>query len=108
MNVLHIKMIRQHYVINSGWKISCDINHSGSSDSMETAAAVEMFSRSVEKRNVKYSTFVGDGDSSCSAHVKAACFNKYGQGCVVVKEECVTYKKELVVHCESTNVSTNE
>ena len=67
---------------------SCDINHSGSSDSMETAAAVEMFSRSVGKQNLKYTTFVEDGDSSCFAHVKEPCFNKYGQGYIVVKEEC--------------------
>ena len=69
---------------------SCNINHSGSSDSMETAAAaVEMFSRSVEKRNIKCTTFVGDGDSSCFAHVNEACFNKYGHGYIVVKKECV-------------------
>ena len=59
---------------------SCNINHSGSSESMETTAAVEMCSRSVEKRNLKYITFVRDGDSSCFAYVKEACFNTYGHG----------------------------
>ena len=40
---------------------SCNINYSGSSDSMETTAAVQMFTRSVEKHNLKYTTFIGDG-----------------------------------------------
>ena len=76
----------------------CDINHSGSSDSMETTAAVEMFTRSVEKHNLKYTTFVGDGDSSCFAHVKEACFDKYGDGYVVRKEECVGHIQKRIGH----------
>ena len=74
----------------------CDINHSGSSDSMETTAAVEMFTRSVEKHNLKYTTFVGDGDSSCFAHVKEARFNKYGDSYVVRKEECVGHIQKRI------------
>ncbi|CAH3044759.1 unnamed protein product, partial [Pocillopora meandrina] len=49
------------------WKAShtnCHINHSTSSEDMEASAAVEMFGRSVEKLHLKYTTFVGDGDSS--------------------------------------------
>ena len=49
---------------------SCQINHHGSSEEMETvAAATEIFSRSIEKRLLKYTTFVGDGDSSSFGRV---------------------------------------
>jgi hypothetical protein len=41
-----------------------EINHEGSSEEMEAVAAVQIFSRSIETRKLKYTTFVGDGDSS--------------------------------------------
>ena len=72
----------------------CMVNHKGSSDSMETAGAVEIFLRSIETRNLKYTTFVGDGDSSCFGVVSKACNNKYGDSYIVVKEECVGHIKK--------------
>ena len=57
---------------------NCDINHVGSSSSMETNGAVELSLRSIESRNLKYTTFVGDDDSSCFGHVKEKCLQKYG------------------------------
>ena len=42
----------------------CQINHTGSSEEMEAASATEMFGRSISECNLKYTTFVGDGDSS--------------------------------------------
>ena len=74
---------------NTSIEHDCSINHSGSSDQMETQGAKEIFLRSVEKRNMKYVEFVGDGDSGCFGSVKEACYEKYGDGYVVVKEECV-------------------
>lgn len=75
------------------WKKShkekCEINHHGSAEDMEAAAAVEIFSRSIETRKLKYTTFVGDGDSSCFGRVKAAMEKKYGAAYEVTKEECV-------------------
>ena len=73
---------------NTSIEHDCSINHSGSSDQMETQGAKEIFLRSVEKRNMKYVEFVGDGDSGCFGSVKEACYEKYGDGYVVVKEEC--------------------
>ncbi|CAH3114455.1 unnamed protein product, partial [Pocillopora meandrina] len=70
------------------WKAShtnCHINHSTSSEDMEASAAVEMFGRSVEKLHLKYTTFVGDGDSSSFEAMTA----KFGDKYPVVKEECV-------------------
>ena len=54
---------------------------------METNGAVEMFLRSIESRNLKYTTFVGDGDSSCFGHVKEKCLQKYEVYYNVNKEE---------------------
>ena len=57
------------------WKAThtnCHINHFTSSEDMETSAAVEMFSRSVKNLHLIYTTFVGDGDSSCFGRVREA------------------------------------
>ena len=68
---------------------SCEINHHGSSEEMEAVAAAEIFGRSIEKRQLKYTTFVGDGDSSSFGRVRDAMEKKYGRDYVVQKEECV-------------------
>ena len=44
---------------------------------MEARAGVEMFLHSIETRNLKYTTFVGDGDSSCYGKVRDACYQRY-------------------------------
>ena len=46
---------------------------------MEAKRAAEFFLRSVEKRNLMYTTFVGDGDSDCFGTVKEEC-EKLGIG----------------------------
>ena len=70
-------------------KRHCQINHEGSSEEMEALGAIEIFSRSIEKRKLMYSTFVGDGDSSCFGKVQAKMKDTYGESYAVVKEECV-------------------
>ena len=70
-------------------KEKCEVNHCGSAEDMEASAAVEIFTRSVETRRLKYTTFVGDGDSSCFGRVKEAMEKKYGAAYEVTKEECV-------------------
>ena len=42
----------------------CCINRRGSSGSIEGKGAAMIFKRSIEKRNLMYTHFVGDGDSS--------------------------------------------
>ena len=61
---------------------------------MEASAAVEMFGRSVENLKLKYTTFVGDGDSSCFGRVKEAMAAKFGNKYPVVKEECVGHMQK--------------
>ena len=67
----------------------CSINHSGSSEAMEAEAAKDIFLRSVEKLGLRYTVFVGDGDSSCFSSVKQKCFEVFGENYIIVKEECV-------------------
>ena len=56
---------------------------------MERDAAVEMFTQSIEKHNIFYSIFVGDGDSSSFGAVVAAVKEKYGDEYVMEKEDCI-------------------
>ena len=70
-------------------KHECSVNHSKSSGSMETEAAITIFMRSIEKHNLKYTTYVGDGDSSSFGEVAEALFNKYGSEYHIVKEDCI-------------------
>ena len=48
------------------WKLDhhCQINHTKSPGAMESAGAVDMFSRSVIKNNLIYKEYLGDGDTS--------------------------------------------
>ncbi|GFO17377.1 hypothetical protein PoB_004388200 [Plakobranchus ocellatus] len=63
---------------------------------MEVQAAVVLWSRSVEKFHLKYTTFVGDGDSK--AYNKVCEVQPYGPDTQIVKEECVNH----VNKCTST------
>ena len=71
----------------SSHKGSCCINHEGSSSSMEAKGAAELFLRSIEKRNLVYTSFAGDGDCDCFGTVKEEC-GKLRIGYDIVKEEC--------------------
>ena len=68
---------------------ACLINHQGSSDSMEADGTSEIFLRSIERGNLKYTTFVGDGDTGSFGKVRKSCQEVYGDRYLVVKEECV-------------------
>ena len=56
-------------------KTTCYINYSGSLDSMEKLGVIEMFLHAIDKNGLRYTTFVGDGDSNCSASVCEALKN---------------------------------
>ena len=56
---------------------------------MERQGAIDIFLRSTEKYGLRYTTFVGDGDSSTYGDVKQHCYDKYGEVYCVTKEECV-------------------
>ena len=67
----------------------CQVNHTVSSEETEAQGAIEIFLRSIETKNLKYTNFVGDGDSSCFGKLQSALKEKYGDKYQVEKEECV-------------------
>ena len=69
----------------------CAINHAGSSGSMEKDGAVEMFLWSLEKHQLKYTEYVGDGDTNSFGAVQAALNEKYGDAYQIVKEDCIAH-----------------
>ena len=70
-------------------KSKCNVNHEGFSGAMEAEATVDMFLRYVSKNSLRYTTYVGDGDSSSFATVHAKCLEKFGEEYNVKKEECL-------------------
>jgi len=65
----------------------CSANHIGSAGKMEVDAAVEMFSRSEELHNIRYSSYISDGDSKTFKGIVES--QPYSEDCIVVKKECV-------------------
>ena len=50
---------------------------------MERDSAVEMFLQSIDKNNLKYTEYIGDGNSNSFGAVKKALAEKYGDKYVV-------------------------
>ncbi|GFV19300.1 uncharacterized protein TNCV_3225601 [Trichonephila clavipes] len=65
----------------------CLKNHNGSAGMMETAGMVRIFQRSVSHRSVRYTSYIGDGDSKTFSSITAS--NPYGEDITVSKIECV-------------------
>ena len=89
-------------------KDNCRINHTGSSQSMEPAAAKRIWSRSVKKRKLCYTTFIGDGDSKSYQEV---CEMDPYNGATIHKEECLAHvskrlKKTLCKKKKNTKKQT--
>ncbi|GFX18001.1 uncharacterized protein TNCV_1576801 [Trichonephila clavipes] len=55
------------------WKIlhvkECLKNHNGSAGMMETVGMVRIFQRSLSHRSVRYTSYIGDGDSPKHSHL---------------------------------------
>lgn len=72
------------------WKDShlgeCTLTHEGSSGSIEPKVGVEVFSRSVDKHKLRYTRFIGDGDTNSFKTVSES--KPYGD-INVEKVECV-------------------
>ena len=51
----------------------CQLNYVGSAPSMEAAGVKNIFSRSESNYGVRYTGFVGDGDSKAFNEVKCLC-----------------------------------
>ena len=82
---------------------ACTANFSGSSQSMEGSAAVEIWKRSVERHNLVYSTYVGDGDSSSFKNLVNS--DPYGGVESIRKEECLGHvQKRLKKHLKKKSI----
>ena len=71
------------------WKMNhvCQTNHTKSSGAMEAAGAVTMFKRSIEKNKLRYTSYIGDGDTSSFSEVVQS--KPYGDDVEIDKKECV-------------------
>lgn len=67
----------------------CQVNFEGSSPTMEVEAALLLFSRSIEKYNLRYLTVLSDGDSK--SYLKLCDENIYGDNYKITKEECINH-----------------
>ncbi|GFV16011.1 uncharacterized protein TNCV_2197921 [Trichonephila clavipes] len=56
---------------------------------METVGMVRIFQRSLSHRSVRYTSYIGDGDSKTFSSITAS--NPYGEDITVSKIECVGY-----------------
>ena len=77
---------------------TCFKNWDGSSSAMETDIIVEGFKMCVQQHGVKYSKFIGDGDSS----VRHALVSSIPWGFAIEKIECANH----VVKCFRTHLET--
>ena len=66
----------------------CQFNHEGSSQSMESAGVLQIYSRSRDSSH-RYNPFVGDGDSS--AYTKVSIEKPYGPTYFIRKDECYVH-----------------
>ena len=72
----------------------CAANHSGTSSSMESAGAVVIFKRSVQQFNLRFTKYLGDGDSSSFTKVQEA--RPYGDQVTITKLECIGHVQKRV------------
>ena len=68
-------------------KSSCRLNHSHSSPSMEAAAGLILWKRSVSRLNLRYVNVISDGDSKTMKALRKA--KPYGEDVKLTKYECV-------------------
>ncbi len=69
-------------------------NHSGSSPAMERDGAMVLWSRSIERLNLRYTTVVSDSDSKTIVSLNESL--PYGEGVKIVKHECVGHVQKRV------------
>lgn len=65
----------------------CVKNHEGSAGKMEVIGMLRMFHRSIEKRTVRYSKYIGDGDSKTFLEISKD--KPYENDVTIEKLECI-------------------
>ena len=75
------------------WKLkhsrNCLKNFEGSANAMEAECAVQMWKRSIDKNNMRYTTMLCDGDSKSYDAISEA--QVYGPDVIIKKEDCVNH-----------------
>ena len=71
----------------------CPINHEGSASAMEPVGVIAVYKRSIEKHGLRYTTYLGDGDSSSFGKVVES---KPHSGVTLKKAECVGHVQKRV------------
>ena len=66
---------------------ACSINHKESAGAMEVSGAITMFKRSVACHNLRYTGYIGDGDTK--AHQSVVDSKPYGDDTKIDKLECI-------------------
>ena len=80
----------------------CTANFTGTSQAMEGAIAIKLWKRSIERNQLVYSTYIGDGDSS--SYKRLVESNPYGDLESVRKEECLGHvQKRLEKHLKKSS-----
>ena len=93
----------------SAHKEFCTANFKGTSQSMESTGAIDVWRRSIETHNLAYGTYIGDGDSSSFKNLLQS--DPYSGKVPIRKEECIGHvqkrlKKRLMKKCSgSTSLS---
>ena len=67
----------------------CAINHHSSSGAMERDGVVETFLRLLEKHNLKYTDYIGDGDTNSFGAVIEELKKRFGESYKVNKQDCI-------------------
>ena len=75
----------------------CTADHTGSAGLMEVEGVKEMFSRSIEKYNLMYEHYIGDGDTKTFKQLVGS--KPYGDDVIVKKKECVLHVKKRLYKC---------
>ncbi len=70
-------------------KENCPKNFDGSASAMEAEGAKRLWSRSIQKNQLRYTTILSDGDSK--AYDAVTSLNVYGQGVKIEKEDCINH-----------------
>ena len=65
----------------------CSANYRGTSQSMESSGAIDVWGRSIETHNLAYGIYIGDGDSSSFKNLIQS--DPYGGKVPIRKEECI-------------------
>ena len=77
------------------WKLdnSCCVNHTKSAGTMESAGALKIINRSIATNNMRYTSYLGDGNSKSFSDIMKA--DPY-PGYLIQKKECVGHVQKRV------------